>query len=75
MNDIWELDIAFLFPNLEVEIYSRWGELLYQNDGYTIPWDGTYEGEPLPVGTYYYVIELNDVLFPEALTGPVTIIR
>ena len=27
------------------------------------------------IGTYYYVIELNDPLFPDPITGPITIIR
>ena len=39
------------------------------------PWDGTYynDGKELPVGTYYYIIDLNTGDAPQ--TGPVTIIR
>ena len=75
LNDVWEIDVDLLFPELEVEIYNRWGELLYRNQGYTVPWDGKYEGEPVPMGTYYYLIELNSPLVPEPLTGPLTILR
>ena len=32
-------------------------------------------GEPLPVGTYYYVIDLKDGQFPDPLSGPITIMR
>jgi hypothetical protein len=27
------------------------------------------------VGTYYYIIDLGDPLFPDAYTGPITILR
>ena len=37
------------------------------------PWDGTKDGNELPVGTYYYIIDLADQ--DEPITGPVTIIR
>ncbi len=74
-NDTWVLNFASEFPNIVVEIYNRWGEMLFHSDGYYTPWDGTYNGKPLPVGTYYYIIKLNDPRFPNAQTGPVTIMR
>lgn len=74
-NDDWVLDFAQLFPDMEVRVFSRWGEPLFYSVGYAVPWDGRYDGKPVPMGTYYYVIELHDVRFPEPLTGPVTIIR
>jgi gliding motility-associated-like protein len=77
INDTWIIDNMELFPNNVVNIFNRWGEAVYQANGYNSgnAWDGTYEGEPLPVGTYYYTIELNDEKFPEPLTGPITINR
>jgi gliding motility-associated-like protein len=38
-------------------------------------WDGTYNGEPLPVGSYYYIIELAKDQTSEPLNGTVSIIR
>ncbi len=73
-NDTWIIDFIEQFPNNVVEIYNRWGELLFHADGYQQDWDGTYNGEPLPIGTYYYVIELNEEGF-EPYTGPITILR
>jgi gliding motility-associated-like protein len=75
VNDFWVLPFSGTFPTIVVEVYNRWGELLFHSDGYSQPWDGTYEGKALPIGTYYYVIQLNDPRFPKALTGPVTILR
>lgn len=74
-NDTWQIDHIDLFPDSRVEVYNRWGELLFASDGYPTPWDGTYNGELVPVGTYYYAIELNDPRFPEPYTGPLTVIR
>ncbi|MEX1133150.1 MAG: gliding motility-associated C-terminal domain-containing protein [Flavobacteriales bacterium] len=74
-NETWIIDFIELFPNVEVEIYNRWGEMLFQSVGYRTPWDGRYSGGPVPVGTYYYVVKLNDPEFPDAFTGPLTVIR
>ncbi len=74
-NDTWIIDFIELFPDCEVEIYNRWGEMLFQSVGYRQPWDGRYSGGLVPVGTYYYVVKLNDPEFPEPLTGPLTVIR
>jgi gliding motility-associated-like protein len=74
-NDTWVIDFIDLFPQAEVEIYNRWGEMLFRSVGYRDPWDGRYQGGPVPVGTYYYVVKLNDPEFPDAYTGPLTVIR
>lgn len=74
-NDVWIIDNIDQFPECEVEIYNRWGEMLFRSVGYNTPWDGRYNGGPVPVGTYYYVIKLNDPRFPDAYTGPLTVIR
>ncbi len=74
-NETWQIDLIELFPECVVEIYNRWGEQLFRSVGYKQPWDGRYNGGPVPVGTYYYVIELNSPEFPEPYTGPLTVIR
>lgn len=74
-NDEWVIDGIELFPNCNVEVYNRWGELLFQSPGYKEKWKGTFKGKELPVGTYYYIIDLKDPLFPDVYTGPITILR
>ena len=61
-NDVWKLAfIELLFPNAHVEIYNEWGQSIFVSDGYANPWDGSYnnEGQLVPDGTYYYIIDLN----------------
>lgn len=74
-NDFWVIDNIQQFPNCVVEIYNRWGEMLFRSTGYNTPWDGKYNGKDLPVGTYYYIIDLHHEKFPKAYTGPLTIFR
>jgi gliding motility-associated-like protein len=74
-NETWQIDYIYMFPNCEVEVYNRWGEQLFYSKGYNSPWNGKYNGKDLPVGTYYYVIRLNDKKFPDHFTGPLTILR
>lgn len=74
INDVWIIDFIEEFPNNVVEIYNRWGKLLFHADGYKQNWDGKYEGNELPIGTYYYIIELNDGI-TEPFTGPITVLR
>ncbi|MBX7095179.1 MAG: gliding motility-associated C-terminal domain-containing protein [Flavobacteriales bacterium] len=74
-NDVWVIDFIDMFPDCQVEVYNRWGQLLFLSVGYHTPWDGTYNNQPVPVGTYYYIINLNHPLYPDAFTGPLTVLR
>ena len=74
-NDTWiPLDIESYEKSL-VQVFNRWGGLVFESIGGTSyqPWDGTNEGAELPIGTYYYIIDLNTGDEPQ--TGPITIIR
>lgn len=74
INDTWIIDYIEFFPEAVVQVYNRWGEMLFNSQGYAVPWDGKYEGKDLPVGTYYYVIDLHTPGI-EPYTGPITIVR
>lgn len=59
------------FPDNTLQIYNRWGALLFEANGYqTIGslWDGTRNGEPLPADTYFYVLQLDGRTIKSALT-------
>ncbi len=75
INDYFEIENAERFPEMVVEVYSRWGDMLFQSKGYEDGnrWDGTARGKDAPVGTYYYVIIPYSGADP--ITGNVTIIR
>jgi gliding motility-associated-like protein len=73
-NDTWVIDYIQEYPDAVVEIYNRWGELLFHSDDYQNDWNGTYNGENLPIGTYYFIIDLHDGK-TEPFTGPLTVLR
>ena len=75
MNDFWEIGHIHHYPNTTVQVYNRWGDVVFNSKGYAEPWDGNLNGNPLPIGTYYYLIEINEPEFQEVMTGPVTILR
>ncbi|TXI83470.1 MAG: HYR domain-containing protein [Crocinitomicaceae bacterium] len=60
-NDLFEIDyLELVYPECKVTIFNRWGSVVFESVGYKDPWDGTFKGEDLPMGTYFYKIELND---------------
>lgn len=59
LNDTWELFGSEAFPDLEVRVFNRWGSEIFRSVGYDRPFDGTYAGQPLPVGAYPYSISLG----------------
>jgi len=54
------------FPGNEVIIFNQWGDEIYRSAPYTNNWRGTYNGEDIPAGTYYYVIAFDRNTEPTA---------
>ena len=74
VNDIWNLEQAFLYSNTEITIWGRFGNKVYESIGYDEPWDGKNEsGNDVPDGVYFYHIELGNGYEP--IKGTVTILR
>ena len=74
INDVWNIEMIQLYPEAEIKIFNRWGEIVWASEkGYPEPWDGTSNGRKLPVDSYHYIINLHDGTKP--VIGDVTIIR
>ena len=59
-----------------IKTLDRWGQEVFRSIAYPQPWDGVSSGRSVPVGTYYYVIELNQPgVDLEPITGSVAVIR
>jgi gliding motility-associated-like protein len=56
IHDRWIIKNIATYDKGVVQVFNRWGQLLFQSTGYKSPWDGTSKGNPLPSGTYYYII-------------------
>ncbi|MDZ4810951.1 MAG: gliding motility-associated C-terminal domain-containing protein [Bacteroidota bacterium] len=72
-NDSWR--IPYLDPQMgaTVNVYNRWGQLIYQAIGTEVNWDGKLKGIPQPSGTYVYQIHFTDG--SPQMKGTVSIIR
>lgn len=78
INDTWEILGIEKYPDCLIQVYSRWGQLVFQTTGYDASrrWDGTSgSGNPLASSTYYYVIELRSLEATEPIKGFVDIVR
>jgi gliding motility-associated-like protein len=73
-NDEWFIRNMELYPDAEMQIFNRWGNLIHHQTGVYVPWDGYINGAEAPSDTYYYILNLN---YPgrDILTGNITIVR
>lgn len=66
LNDAFYIDCFEQYEKVGIQIFNRWGSLVYENDDYQNDWSGTSEnqmninGNQLPEATYYYLITLDD---------------
>ena len=73
-NDTWRIPGIEYYPEAIIEIYNRWGDLVFRSDkGYGNKFDGIYRGRNLPVDSYHFIINLNNGSRP--ILGNVTVIR
>ncbi len=61
-NDTYHVKNIEFYPGSRITIFNRWGNKVYQKNGYINDWDGYSNmdklgSKPLPVGTYYYLID------------------
>ncbi|GMN08355.1 hypothetical protein MTsPCn5_37440 [Croceitalea sp. MTPC5] len=73
VNETFVIDCISRYPNNTLQIYNRWGNIVFEAQGYNNEFDGTSNGravvqqeEFLPVGTYYYILNLGDGSAPIA---------
>ncbi|MBI5541681.1 MAG: choice-of-anchor L domain-containing protein [Bacteroidia bacterium] len=79
-NDDFEITNILGYSDISVEIFNRWGDKIFSFTGsgleYTTSsnrWNGTRKGKDLPMGSYIFIIKLNNGREP--VTGVVSIIR
>jgi len=73
INDYWKIKGVENYPAAIVQVFTRNGQKIFESRGYATPFDGTYKGKQLPVGVYYYIINLGTNC--NLLSGSLTIIR
>lgn len=73
-NDVFTIDgLDNIFLNYRIEIYNRWGKIIWTGNPNTEKWNGIamngISTEKVPDGTYFYLLFLNDPNYPKPLSG------
>ena len=56
INDYFTIDGLEAYPNNELKIFNRFGQLFFEQQNYQNDWNGEVNGEILPNGTYFYIL-------------------
>jgi gliding motility-associated-like protein len=77
INDLWLLTNGNgCLTNIKAQVFNRYGAKVYESNNYQNNWNGTYKGDPLPDGTYYYIVNYTLVNGKQViLKGNLTILR
>ncbi|WP_350288344.1 gliding motility-associated C-terminal domain-containing protein [uncultured Croceitalea sp.] len=67
VNETFKIDCISRYPNNVLKVFNRWGNLVFEQQGYNNEWNGISSGRAtlskedfLPVGTYFYILDLGD---------------
>jgi len=58
INDTWVIEGINSFPNHIVQVFNRWGQLVYQGFNGDNEWDGRFNDKFVPAGSYLYIVKL-----------------
>ena len=59
-NDSWSITGLEKYPNSIINVFNRWGQLLFEGGPKNSIWNGLYEGKILPTADYYYIVDLGN---------------
>ena len=72
-NDVFDLSELVRADSCDLVVLDRWGAQVFEQKRYTSGWDGsTQGGDPLPDGTYYYLLVCDDII---RFRGAITVVR
>ena len=78
-NDLFRPASYKFVDKVDMKIYNRWGNLIFQTDDPDILWDGTVNGKNVPGGVYYYVCDVYEYrlsgILPRNISGFVHVER
>ncbi|MCB9284927.1 MAG: gliding motility-associated C-terminal domain-containing protein [Lewinellaceae bacterium] len=77
MNEEFQINCLNLYQDNTLQIFNRWGQLVYETDNYANDWTGVNRlGEDLPEGAYFFVFNYTDEAGSmQQLKGHITLIR
>ncbi|PRY82926.1 MBG domain-containing protein, partial [Mongoliibacter ruber] len=73
INDTWGVEELRFYTGSSVQVFERSGKRVFYTEDPDVRWDGTFQGRELPVGTYYWVIQVKET--GETRRGMLNLIR
>ncbi|MFC4872778.1 MBG domain-containing protein [Negadavirga shengliensis] len=73
LNDSWGINELRFHSGVRISVFERSGKRVFYTEDPDVRWDGTFEGRDVPVGTYYYVVEVREQ--GQSRRGFLTVIR
>jgi gliding motility-associated-like protein len=73
INSTWIVPALNAFPGFELRVFDRFGQVVFENKNFNVPWNGKFKGQDLSAGVYVYVIDLKKA--PGILKGTLMILR
>jgi gliding motility-associated-like protein len=59
-NDTWGVPGLRVFQGVRIQIFDRGGVMVFYTENPDIRWDGTYQGKEMPIGSYFWTIEVME---------------
>jgi gliding motility-associated-like protein len=72
-NDTWGVPDLRVFQGVRVQVFDRGGVMVFYTENPDIRWDGTYQGKEMPIGSYFWTIEVIET--GEMRRGMLNLIR
>jgi gliding motility-associated-like protein len=75
INEVWDIKNIEQYASAKITVFNRYGQFVFESDGgySNNPWNGTYNGQPLSIGTYFYIIKLSSSATP--ISGSVALVK
>ncbi|HZI24373.1 MAG TPA: gliding motility-associated C-terminal domain-containing protein, partial [Chryseolinea sp.] len=76
-NDTWHINLLNTdeVNKAMIKVFDKRGVMIHESIGFEKEWDGSSNGQTLPVDTYYYTIDLNLSYMKKTYKGTVAILR
>ncbi|MBK7967735.1 MAG: gliding motility-associated C-terminal domain-containing protein [Bacteroidetes bacterium] len=68
VNDVFEVGAAGACSPERITIFNRWGNSIFETSGQNKFWDGKSNGNPVPSGVYFYVIQIGEKVYKGTVT-------
>ncbi|HEY1047522.1 MAG TPA: gliding motility-associated C-terminal domain-containing protein [Bacteroidia bacterium] len=75
MNDVFFPKCLVEMKNFNMQIFNRWGELIFESNDSKLGWNGHYQGSPVMQDIYVFIVKLTVADKALHFSGTVTLLR